>query len=225
MAVVVTAETLELLRHRPDWQAGVGANRQLDEVNGTAARAAAALYAAVYEGAGAPMVFDVVASRQRAYERRVKPLVARFAATPAAASLEALALDGPGDSWGLKAAEYMTIQEVAAGLLRFAADHGCADDDDTVRQWAGRTLPIVDAHGLDPYVGSVSGIGPALFAYLRMRAGGDGIKPDIRVRRGLANAGFDLPRSDLAVLRLGEAVAIEVGLPLLVLDQLLWSNS
>ncbi len=199
--------------------------RTLDQEHGVSAREAALSYATVYAGRRAPMVFDVVASRQRNYEKRVRPLVERFSATPRAATLAALAADGPGDDWGVRAGENDTMRLVAAGLLRFGADHNCAGDDATVQSWADQTLPIVDAHGLDPYVGSISGIGPALFAYLRMRSGGDGIKPDIRVRRGLTSAGFNVPRADLAMLRLAEAVAAEADIPQLVLDQLLWLNS
>ena len=220
-----TDEVLELLRRRSDWQDGIATIRRLDETAGQQARADAEAYAAVYESQRAPMVFDVVASRQRSYRNRVKPLVDRFSKTPASASLEALAADGPGDGWGLKATETETIRLVAAGLVRFADDNDCDGDDVTVRLWADRTLPVVAAHDLDPYVGSVSGIGLALFAYMRMRSGGDGIKPDIRVRRGLTNAGFQVPRSDLAMLRLAEAVAAETDMPLLVLDQLLWQNT
>jgi hypothetical protein len=223
--VTVTGEVLELLRRRPEPHDGIATIRRLNETAGQQARADAEAYAAVYEGQRAPMVFDVVASRQRRYTNRVVPLVARFSETPASASLEALAADGPGDGWGLKSTETETIRLVAAGLLRFAGDHDCDGDDVTVRLWADRTLPVVDAHDLDPYVGSVSGIGLALFAYMRVRSGGDGIKPDIRVRRGLTNAGFQVPRSDLAMLRLAEAVAAEADVPLLVLDQLLWQNT
>jgi hypothetical protein len=223
--VTVTTELLELLRRRPDWSVGMATIRQLAETAGQQARADAQTYAAAYEGRRAAMVFDVVASRQRRYTNRVVPLVARFAEAPASTSLEALAADGPGDGWGLRGAETETIRLVATGLRRFAGDFECEDDDVTVRLWADRTRPIVDAHDLDPYVGSIPGIGLALFAYMRMRSGGDGIKPDIRVRRGLNNSGFQAPRSDLAMLRLAEAVALEADVPLLVLDQLLWQNS
>jgi hypothetical protein len=223
--VTFSGEVLELLRQRPDWHDGIATIRRLHEAAGEQARADAEAYGAVYEGRRAPMVFDVVASRRRSYPKRVLPLVAQFSETPASASLEALAADGPGKGWGLRTTEPETIRLVAAGLLRFAGDHDCDGDDVTVRLWADRTLPVVDAHDLDPYVGSVSGIGLALFAYMRMRSGGDGLKPDIRVRRGLTKAGFHVPRSDLAMLRLAEAVAAEADVPLLVLDQLLWQNT
>ena len=43
------------------------------------------------------------------------------------------------------------------------------------------------------FVGATNGIGPALFAYLRMRSGADALKPDLRVRESLNRLGFGLP--------------------------------
>ena len=71
-------------------------------------------------------------------------------------------------------------------------------------------------------MGAVSGIGIALFAYLRMRSGADGLKPDVRVRKHLARLGFPSPQGEVALVLLGEAVAEEAGIRRLELDQLLW---
>ena len=75
---------------------------------------------------------------------------------------------------------------------------------------------------LDRYVGSVSGIGVALFAYARMRSGADALKPDRRVREHLRRLGFPTPAGEGALLLVGEAAAEEVGIHRLALDQLLW---
>lgn len=76
---------------------------------------------------------------------------------------------------------------------------------------------------LDPIVGSVKGVGPALFAYMQMRSGGDAVKPDLRVTRGLRRLGFIVPGGMHATLVVARAAAAEIGTTLLVLDQLLWN--
>jgi hypothetical protein len=65
-------------------------------------------------------------------------------------------------------------------------------------------------------------MGPALFAYLRMRSGADALKPDLRVRAGFNRLGFAVPRNEHAILVVAHAAARQVCVPLLVLDQLLW---
>jgi hypothetical protein len=57
---------------------------------------------------------------------------------------------------------------------------------------------------------------------LRMRAGGDALKADLRVTRGLRLLGFHVPGGVHATLVIARAVAEEIGTSLLVLDQLLW---
>lgn len=97
------------------------------------------------------------------------------------------------------------------------------NEDDGVIAWAQQQHPIRLAPRLDPYVGCVSGIGIALFAYLRMRSGADALKPDGRVRASLDKHGFAVPRgSDAALLLLAEGVAEELGITAFALDQLLW---
>jgi len=78
------------------------------------------------------------------------------------------------------------------------------------------------AHGLDPVVGSVRGIGPALFAYMRMRCGADALKPDLRVRNALRSVGLAVPSGEHEILVLARALAQEIGISALQLDQLLW---
>jgi hypothetical protein len=178
-------------------------------------------YAAVYVQRRAAMVFDVVASRQRDYARKVRQLVSEFEQRQAAESLAALADAGPGTGLSLMATEVITIKQVASALHSYCSEHGL-DDDQGVRQWALEAEPVRLAPRLDPYAGSVSGIGVALFAYLRMRSGADAIKPDLRVRRRLNELGFSVPAGDGALLLLAEAAAEELGVTRLALDQVLW---
>lgn len=186
-----------------------------------AAERAADEYGSVYTGARAAMVFDVVASRQRRYESRVVEMVRDFRGTPQSRGLAALAEDGPVGDFGLRAGEADTMRSVAAGLNRYAAERGLGDDDGC-RGWAEEVAPLAHAHCLDPYVGAVKGIGPALFAYARMRSGGNALKPDLRVRAVFRRLGFGVPANDHAVLVVAGAAAAELRVSLLVLDQLLW---
>lgn len=178
-------------------------------------------YGTVYAGRRAAMVFDVVASRQRNYLKRVRPLVQVFSTRPAAESLAALADHGPGLGLSLMPTEATTVEAVAAGLRRFCVEHQW-DDDAGVVAWAAETEAVRLAPRLDPYVGAVSGVGPAMFAYLRMRSGADALKPDLRVRRQLQQAGLVVPADPVSMLLLAEAVAEQLGLTRLALDQLLW---
>ena len=105
--------------------------------------------------------------------------------------------------------------------MRYCDRHGLSEEDG-VRGWALGASAFEHAPKLEPYVGAVKGMGPALFAYLRMRSGADALKPDLRVRDGLNELGFVVPRDEHAILVVTHAAADELGLPLLVLDQLLW---
>ncbi len=211
-----------LLAKRPGWAEGMKRLGALHQQHGTKAVADAASYPTLYKGHRAAMVFDAVASRQRNYKRVVLPLVDRFKTEPGAASLSALLNLGPSP-FHLRRGEAETMREVAAGLLRFGSDNDLRDDDTSVEEWAACVGPLELAPKLDPYVGSVNGIGPALFCYLRMRAGADAIKPDIRVRRTLEQLGFRIPTGEVALLAVSSAIAAELGIKRLVLDQLLWA--
>jgi hypothetical protein len=105
--------------------------------------------------------------------------------------------------------------------LRFATDHDLGEEE-AVKTWANGVGELVHAIRLDPYVGVVGGIGPALFAYLRMRCGADALKPDLRVHRALVDLGFLVPRDEHALLVVSAAAASELRISRLVLDQLLW---
>jgi len=205
----------------PWWPDAMSQLRHHWEDHGGQAEADALEYAGRYQGRRAAMVFDVVASRQRKYTQVVQPKAERFAGTPQAESLETLAAQGPGDDYGLRTGEAETMRQVAAGLHAYCDKYGY-DDDSGCKEWAGNAAPFEHATKLEPYVGTVKGMGPALFAYLRMRSGGDAIKPDLRVRNSLNRLGFKVPNDAHAILVVADAAATEVGTSKLVLDQLLW---
>lgn len=211
----VTVEAL------PWWADGMTNLRALYDKQGVQAHERADAHGRVYSGRRAVMVFDVVASRQRRYDQRVKPLVERFAATASAVSLGALTTRGPGDGYGLRSGEAETMQQVAAGLVRYMEQHEL-DEETAVGRWATEATPFEHAPKLEPYVGSVRGMGPALLAYLRMRCGADAVKPDLRVRDGLNRLGFQVPSDVHAILVVAHAAADALDVPRLVLDQLLW---
>ena len=215
---------LELLRRRPDWEPAIDRVCALHDARGTRALNEAQRHAERYAHRRAAMVFDTVASRQRRPSRRMLPVLERFAQSPAAASLKALAAHGPGDGWGLRSGEPEIMRGVAHGLMLYATHHR-ADEESALHAWASATSTIAGAPTLDPYVGSVPGVDTVLFADLRVRCGGDGIKPDLRTRTALRFLGFNVPEGEPALLMLASAVAAELDQPLVVLDQLLWSVS
>ena len=59
---------------------------------------------------------------------------------------------------------------------------------------------------------------------MRMRCGADAIKPDLRVANALRQLGFDAGNDPHSILVLARAAATELGVGLLVLDQLLWGR-
>lgn len=218
------ADQMQAFGDLPYWHDGMSRLRQLMETNGAAAREAAGGYAATYSGRRAAMVVDVVASRQRRYETRVMKMVASFEERGEVQTLADLAAKGPGEGLGLRPAEPETIRKVAAGLLRYMEQHDL-DEEAGVVQWANQCQAFEHAPGLEPFVGSTKGIGPALFAYLRMRCGADAIKPDLRVRNSLRSLGFAIPGDEHSILLVASAAASELGVSRLVLDQLLWAAS
>jgi hypothetical protein len=212
------------MRRQPDW---AGAVERLATLRDECPErvAAAGTYAEVYLGARAAMVFDVVASHRRKYEPTVLNAVALFREAWPDLTLEELATDGPREGFGLPSVRWTTIIEVAQGLVRCRAseaDGGELDDDQLVHRFATATEPVRFAPRLDPFVGSVSGIGIALFSYLRMQSGADALKPDSRVRNQLSALGFPSPAGEAALMLVAVAAAEDVGLRRLELDQLLW---
>lgn len=216
---------LAVLSKRTGWAGALKRLHDLYDEHGTDAAMSAEGYADRYKGRRAAMVFDAVASRQRKYELVVLPWVAIFDTEPASASLAALSTIGPSSAFHLRTGEAETMRSVADGLLRFGVDNDLGDDDDDATEaWAGAVEALEVVPSLDPYVGSVKGIGVALFRYLRMRSGADAIKPDVRVRKAVERLGFTVPAGAAALLAVSTALATELGISRLVLDQLLWST-
>ena len=172
------------------------------------------------------MVVDVVASAWRNYDRVEKQIVPAFEKSVRTPDLKSLAKAIPNIP-GLRGGEAVAMQEAAAGLLRFAKERRPAtlnDDEKIVKAWAKYAEPFRFTTKSELYVGSVKKIGPALFAYLRMRAGADAIKADVWVARVLEEHGatFKKATDAIEVTRYAEAVAEAMGVTRLVLDQMLW---
>jgi hypothetical protein len=174
----------------------------------------AATYASRYNNRRGAMVVDVVASAARNYDRVEQTIVPGFERlahnNP---TLEALAKADPAQlkRLGLRTNEPNTMIEVAKGLIQFGSERNITGDDAICRAWG------------DPYVG-VKGIGIALYAYLRMRAGADAIKPDVWVARLLQQYGATIrnPKDALEVMQCAEQVALAAKISRLTLDQMLW---
>ena len=172
------------------------------------------------------MVVDVVSSAWRNYDRVEKHIVPAFEKSVRTPDLKSLAKGIPNIP-GLRGGEAVAMQEAAAGLLRFAKEKRPAtlnDDEKIVKAWAKYAEPFRFTTKSEPYVGSVKKIGPALFAYLRMRAGADAIKADVWVTRVLEEHGATFKKATdvIEVTRYAEAVAEAMGVSRLVLDQMLW---
>lgn len=227
MAVQAETEPSHLLVHMrlsPGWSASLKRFRSWAESEPEPGPEAA--YGEHYARRRAAMIFDVVASHRRRYKSVVVPLVAKFDAAWPELGITDLANGEPCSGFGLPTARWATITGVAQGLVGYRTDRGLADtpDDELVRHWASATEAVRFAPRLDPYVGAVSGIGPALFAYMRMRSGVDAIKPDVRVRKRLGVLGFPAPTAESALLLVCEALAEELGISLMRLDRMLWAD-
>jgi hypothetical protein len=216
------AHVLDVLRDRPEWPAAVARLRQLYAQGGAAAHEHAARYGQKYAGQRGAMVVDVVASRQRNYLSKVRGIVSDWREEAREPTLAWLAANPPDRArLGLMASEPETMRQVAENLVAFAESRGL-DEEEGCHLWAEEVDGLEHAHGLDPVVGGVSGIGPALFALMRMHCGGNAIKPDLRVRRELRSLGFVVPAGEHAILVVAKAAAADLGVDVLVLDQLLW---
>jgi hypothetical protein len=216
------ARVLDVLRDRPEWPTAMERLRQLYARGGAAAQEAAVGYDQKYARQRGAMVVDVVASRQRNYQSKVRRIVDRWREEAEEPTLAWLAANPPYRArLGLMASEPETMRQVAENLVAFAHSRQL-DEEEGCLLWAKEVDGLEHAHGLDPVVGGVSGIGPALFAYMRMRCGGNAIKPDLRVRRELRRLGFVVPGGEHAILVVAKATAADLGVDLLVLDQLLW---
>lgn len=222
-------QVLERLRKFPWWDGAADTLRKFANDHGDRAEAEARTYASVYTAKRGAMVVDVVASRQRTYQTRVKAIVAKWEGSNQEHSINWLA-EHPlvAAQYGLSEDEAVTIHNVANNLRAFTASQGLrgpGGEDAACGIWASGCGELEHAPRLDPVVGCVKGVGIALFAYMRMRSGADAIKPDVRVKKSLRSLGFVVPEDDHAVLVLAKAAATEIGVSRLVLDQLLWRTA
>ena len=193
------------------------------------ARKLAKQYFARYESRRGSMVVDVVASAWRNYDRVEKHIVPAFEKSVRTPNLKTLAAAIPKIP-GLRRGEAAAMQAAAAGLLRFAKERRPSlqgDDEKIVKAWAKYAEPFRFDTKSEPYVGAVKGIGTALFAYMRMRAGADAIKADVWVARVLEEHGATFKKATdvIEVTRYAEAVAEAMGVSRLVLDQMLWRGA
>ncbi|MCW2904521.1 MAG: hypothetical protein JWO67_6786 [Streptosporangiaceae bacterium] len=210
---------LDALRRHPQWQSGIARLTELWEARGAQARADAAGYAQSYEGTRGLMVVDVVMSANRGYDE-VQRRVQKYADT-GVATLQDVVDNPPGRSFlGMRRREPDTVLAVATALLGLCGPDGA--EDATCLTWAEQTAGMQHAFRVEPHVGGISGIGLALFCYLRMRSGADGIKPDGRVRQALKDLGLPVSRDPHAILTVAQCAAVELGVAELELDQLLW---
>ena len=169
------------------------------------------------------MVVDVVASRQRKYEARVVPLVAKWEKFAGGDSLIHLLDKGtPTKLLGLRIGEAETIKNIASNFLDFGERLGIGNENEICARWAHEVEDMRFAYELDPIVGSVKGIGLALFNYMRMLSGADSIKPDVRIKKRLNQLGFKVPKNEISVMYLCELISKDLQISLLELDQLLW---
>ena len=217
------ADELNVLQARPGWTEATARLHEAWTSGHRAAQEQASEYGRNCEGRRGAMIVDVVASRRRQCETRVQRIVTLWQDSTLDWSIDFLAISRPDDrTLGLRTGEADTMVAVVQGLRRYAAHHDLCDDERACQDWADSVIGLEHAHELDPYVGAVKGIGPALFAYLRMRCGADALKPDVRVRQALDAFGYNVPKTDHAALTIARAAAAELGTNLLVLDQLLW---
>ncbi|MGY1601646.1 hypothetical protein [Geodermatophilus sp. SYSU D00815] len=193
---------------------------QLWTERGADARAAAARYGAAYEGRRGLMVVDVVMSAFRSY-KRVGREVQKYADTGVATLRDVVASPPERSLLGMRTREPETVRALAAALLATRPPDG--DEDASCRAWAEQAAGMEHAFRVEPHVGDVPGVGLALFCYLRMRCGADGIKPDGRVRTALSTLGLPVSRDPHVVLTVAQCAAAELGVPELELDQLLWA--
>lgn len=221
----LAGKALTLLRQRYDWELAREHFEKLATAHRDKVDSRVEAFASLYAGEPAAVVVDVVLSKRRRYEKIVVPRAREWLAVHPGMTLTELGQAGPGAIPGLqkhkRAAEAATIQLAAAGLARYCSDTGLPEADG-IRHWAQMVELLRYAWCFDPYVGSVRGIGLALFAYLRMLCGADAIKPDVRVAAALKRAGLTFRTDDAAVMLVAEAMANEIGVRRLWFDQLLW---
>ena len=199
----------------PGWSLAANQIREVLQQNPEVTEKASEL-ASIYANRRGTMVVDVVASRQRNYEKRVAlRLIPLYESKAKDSSLRTLAAHAP--TWmPLRDGEANTMSEVAKQLLKYGQILKITDENEICNKWSSDTDAIVEML-------SIKGIGPALLQYLRMLSGANTIKIDLRVIRGLGLLGLPVGwfTAD-GLLELCRELSEEVGCTLLELDQVLF---
>ena len=117
------------------------------------------------------------------------------------------------------------MSNVAKILLEFGSSKGIHDENKLCKAWA--KLPSIHddsgPHLEVQKILNVKGVGPALLEYLRMLCGANTIKIDVRVTKGLSEAGVPVHLfNDAGLYEICRSTASELGLTMVELDQLLW---
>ena len=108
-----------------------------------------------------------------------------------------------------------TLELLASWFIAYRQEHGFADDLNAMRYWAQQPYKEpLSAYG-------VRGIGIATTQYLRMLAGADTVKPDVRIHQAIEDA---LGRSvtDAEAISLIEEAARRLGVGATTLDHAIW---
>jgi hypothetical protein len=199
----------------PGWALAVNQISEMLQQNPEVIEKASNL-AMIYANRRGTMVVDVVASRQRNYEKRVAiNLIPFYESTANDSSLQTLAAHAP--TWmPLRNGEADTMSQVAEQLLKYGLSHTITDENEICEKWSSDTDAVKELL-------LIKGIGPALLQYLRMLSGANTIKIDLRVIRGLGLIGLPVEwfTAD-GLLELCRAISEEVGCTLLELDQVLF---
>ena len=217
---------LVTLRTVPDWAAANAYFQGLILKRGKAAvDGAVSAFLARYANNPCAAVIDAVLSVRWNWTKRVAPAVQGWIIAMPNYPLAVLAASGPGARVGNSTPRpdhVETIKGVAEALLTFG--NAQDTDQDRFETWAKQAQALRYNHVFDP-VGTVKGIGPALFSYLLMRAGADALKPDRRIKKHLVAAGLagGTAIDSHDALFVAEAMAEDLGVDRLWFDQLLWA--
>jgi len=108
-------------------------------------------------------------------------------------------------------------QNVVEIVKRFLENYG--DDIDAIHKWA--TNVNLCSYQNDPIAKGLRGIGISAIQYLRMQAGVDTVKPEIRVKKVLSD--LHVPyRDDLELVELCKKLAMELEIRPIEFDFILW---
>jgi hypothetical protein len=178
----------------------------------------------VYRDRRGAMVVDVVASRQRNYLKVVLPKIVHDFENAQPSTLASLA-NNPPTYLKLRTGEVQTMVNVAIELLAFGERSNLTSENEICYNWAmlSSTYESDDADLENLAIAEISGIGPALLEYLRMRSGGNSLKVDVRVKNSLRAIGVPVDYlSDRGVYAVCQTISKELGISMLELDQILW---